>query len=233
MSYSFDTHTNISDPEAALEVLIGLAGVFIAIGLLTAAVCITFYLLRAIGVYKIAKRLKLTAPWLAFIPIANNYTLGKIAEAQVDEKKPLPYGVLLLIFRIASELIGYLIGFRVASFLINFIGRLIETEGNINEDEFVASFISLIASAVIISVIAFFVSVAYAVFYYIAHYKIYKLLTPQNAVALLILTILVSASEPIILFCLRNKQPIAPVAAAQPQIAPPESTDTPPEGNGN
>ena len=47
------------------------------------------YLCMAIGVYNIAVKSGLKKPWIAFIPIANHYLLGKLSITNTDETKDL------------------------------------------------------------------------------------------------------------------------------------------------
>ena len=73
----FDYLTELGLPEEAvsffLTVFIGVFAVSISIG-------IVIYLLEAIGVYKMAKSAEIKNPWLAFIPVANDWVFGTLAE---------------------------------------------------------------------------------------------------------------------------------------------------------
>lgn len=167
-----------------------------------AAIGITFYLLHAFGLYRMAKRLGIPAPGLAFVPIVNVFTLGKIAETPVNDKKTLPYGTLLLIFSIAQNVLAYVCVFR-------FIGSLVKYSDyyyggqlyNVTEAEIFALIGEFSLYVMLIALLA----ILYSVFTYIALYKTYKLFAPDNAALYLVLSILFGIATPIIIFCLRNK----------------------------
>lgn len=59
--------------------------------------------------------------------------------------------------------------------------------------------------------LAVIAAIVHAIFYYIALYTIFKDYAPNNAVLYLVLTLLVSGSDAVILFILRNKTPIPPM----------------------
>ena len=145
-----------------------------------------------------AKRLGIPAPGLAFVPIVNVFTLGKIAETPVNDKKTLPYGTLLLIFSIAQNVLAYICVFR-------FIGSLVKYSdyyyGNVTEAEIFALIGEFSLYVMLIALLA----ILYSVFTYIALYKTYKLFAPDNAALYLVLSILFGIATPIIIFCLRNK----------------------------
>lgn len=167
-----------------------------------AAIGIAFYLLYAFGVYRMAKRLGVPAPGLAFVPIVNVFTLGKIAETPVNGKKPLPYGALLLIFSIAQNVLAYLSVFR-------FVGSIIKYSeyyyGGQLYDVTEAEILALIGEFSLYIMLIAVLSIVYSIFTYVALYKAYKLFAPDNAALYIVLSILFSIATPIIVFCLRNK----------------------------
>lgn len=86
-----------------------LFGIIFAVVLYTAvmaAVCLALYILRAIGIYKMSKTAGVEYPWLSFIPVANSFTLGRLAERYHKNpiEKPAKYSVILLILHIIEKL---------------------------------------------------------------------------------------------------------------------------------
>ena len=77
---------------------IDLAGVIIT-AVVTAVVTLTLYVLRAIGLMRIAKKLGVGHRYLAWIPYANAYLLGECAEHSIarNGKKPTKWGLILLL----------------------------------------------------------------------------------------------------------------------------------------
>ena len=144
------------------------------------------YLLQAFGLYRMAQNLGLPSPWMAFVPVASSYLMGLIAEKDSNGKDTLKYSWILLISQIVSFVFsgGYsLVG--TFSFALGNIGALL-----------------------ILFVLSAIISIASAVFYYIALYRIYKLYDSDNAPIFIILSIFFSISVPVLLFILRNRQPI-------------------------
>ncbi len=59
----------------------GMMAMFAGLGFvlfIVAAIFIVFYVLFAIGLMKMAERMEIENPWLAWVPIANLYLLGKV-----------------------------------------------------------------------------------------------------------------------------------------------------------
>lgn len=173
-------------------------GYLLLLGLFALAVGLVFYLLQAVGLYKMGKTVGVSAPWLAFIPVVNVFALGKIAETPTEGKKPMKYGTILLLLNISSSLISNIMSFRIVNKIVEVISQFDET----NIEDFILD-IAVTASET--SVLTSVLSVIYVIFYYIALYKVFKLFSPDNATVFLVLSILFGIALPIIIFCLRNK----------------------------
>lgn len=67
--------------------------------IVTAVVMLVLFILRAIGLTKIAKKLGIGHRYLAWIPYANAYLLGECAEYSIKRngKKPAKWGLILLL----------------------------------------------------------------------------------------------------------------------------------------
>lgn len=144
------------------------------------------YLLQAFGLYRMAQNLGLPSPWMAFVPVASSYLMGLIAEKDSMGKRTLKYSWILLI----SQIISF--AFSGIYYLFTTIFLTLDNIG---------AFVIIIGLSAIISI-------ASAVFYYIALYRIYKLYDSDNAPLFIILSIFFSISMPVLLFILRNRQPI-------------------------
>ena len=90
--------------ESAATAGLAIVGIFF---LLAIGLSIAMYLFQAIGLYRMAKRLNIAAPALAFIPVANIYVLGRTASEPVYGKKRLPYGWILLGLTLLTNVISY------------------------------------------------------------------------------------------------------------------------------
>lgn len=83
----FGSLTKLGLPDETLG-LIKLQVRFLIISLvITAVVGLVFYLLEAIAGCKMAKSAQIKNPWLAFIPVANGWVYGTLAEKYKKEKR--------------------------------------------------------------------------------------------------------------------------------------------------
>ncbi len=110
--------------SAAAVVLI-VALIFFAIGLL---VTLAYYLIYSFGLYRVAKKLDVKYAFVAWIPLAQYYTLGKVAE-KCDErhgKIARPWGLYVLIGSVGASLLGGALG-AIASIasIIPLLGMII------------------------------------------------------------------------------------------------------------
>ena len=179
------------------------------------------YILVALANMKIAKKLGVKDGFLAFIPYAKTYLFGKLAEKDGEinhpEKKPIKWSVILLVARIAFELL-LILGVIViyAAVLIPLIGQSPEST------EFVLpvwSRIAVFAIAAGMCVLA----LSFSVLAYIVYYKVYHVMAGKNAWWMLLLTILFSpVAEIVILLVLAfsKKFPTARMPDSTPDEQP-------------
>ena len=74
------------------EVLASIIAVVIMVSTILFVFSIAGYILKAVGLYKLAEKRKIKNSSMAFFPVANNYLLGKITE----QIKLFSYFVLLI-----------------------------------------------------------------------------------------------------------------------------------------
>lgn len=166
-------------------------------------VSIVMYLLYAFGLYGMAKGAGIEMPWRGFIPFANTFLFGKIAERYVkkDGKRSAKFGGLLLAF----EILTLVLAFVTTAFVIGmiFVLATAESETELTNSIIVPMFAMLISCFVLMGV-----SIAYIVLYYVALWRIFTAYDYNNATVYFVLTIFFSFLGPIFLFVLRNKQPV-------------------------
>lgn len=104
----------------------------LVIWLISAVVSLTVtllaYLIYALGTYRLAKKLGVERAWLAWIPCAQYFTLGKVAE-KCDERRGLavkPWGLIMLLVSVgAVVLVTVLMGLgTLISMLLAPLGML-------------------------------------------------------------------------------------------------------------
>lgn len=226
--------------------IVGFLVVYMILWLVLMAFGIVSYILSSLGTYTIAKRRELNHPWMAWVPVLNLWILGSISDQY-------QYVVQDKIRNKRKWLIGLYIAYIVV-FLVSYIGIVVSA---------VASELSYSTNgeeALVVSVLVFLLGwllaaglgIAMSVIRYIAMYDLYRSCKPDNAALFLVLSILVSVTEPFFVFSCRKKdegmpprrprptgyipeqygyQPQAPVYPSQPMgYQPPEApTYRPPE----
>ena len=185
------------------EELAVFAGLMVVYFAFFGIVSIVMYLLNAFGLYGMAKKADIAMPWRGFIPFANTFLFGKIAERYVkkDGKRSAKFGGLLLAF----EILTLVLAFLTMAFAIGmiFVLATAESETELTNSIIVPMFAMLISCFVLMGV-----SIAFVVIYYVALWRIFTAFDYNNATVYFVLSILFSFLGPIFLFVLRNKQPV-------------------------
>ena len=177
----------------ALGMMGGVLAVFGAILMLILffafAFAVASYVLQGISLYTIAERRGLQHKWAAWVPVANNWLLGSIADqyqyvakGQIKNRRKVLLGVNIA--AIAVYFAGYVIGPVIVLLSGSAVASLVVT-------------LSKLAYGVVL--------VVWAVFYYIALYDLYQSCQPSNAVMYLVLSIVISVTLPFFVFACRKK----------------------------
>ena len=157
-----------------------LAAVFLGFLIVTLVLSVIFYLLNSFGLMRIAKRSNIKHSWLAFVPIANSYVLGKVAFS--DKLKP----ILFLFLNILSVLFSINIYYAIA-----------------------LSFINGSSSYPSSNVILNLFQLIYLIFFFYVMYKIYKKYSTKSTIILLFFVLTCGFLNPIFLFAIRNNDVIS------------------------
>lgn len=186
--------------EADLMVFASIIGVYFAfLGIIS----LVMYLLNAFGLYGMAKGSGISAPWRGFIPFANTFLFGKIAERYVkkDGKPSAKFGGLLLAFEILTLVLAVVtVAFAISMFFVLAVAE--------SETELAYSIVAPILAMLISCFVLMGVSITYIVLYYVALWRIFTAFDYNNATVYFVLSIIFSFLGPIFLFVLRNKQPV-------------------------
>lgn len=188
----------------AEDIAFGAFGVFYFIVMMIAlATSIGMYIMTAIGQYRMSQKCGIDKPWLAFIPVANTYNLGKLAE-RYDDGKPTvkKYSKILLGLNIATACSGIVLGVGEIFLIISTIG--LEASGSYYGGAALGGLMLFMLAALL----CFALAIVAAVFNYIALYRVYRIFAPDNAMLFLVLSIFVSISYPILMLVLSAKDPV-------------------------
>ena len=189
------------------ELLVALSAFSLALGI-SGVLGIALFVLKGLGLYRMAKGIGMSNSWLAFIPVANIYVLGSISQKYVkrDGTKSAKMGVILLLLYIAELIlaIALLIFFVISVVAIISNAELaIETESQMTMEMF-SSFIPVIALYFVLLAVA----ISYAVTFFVALWRIYSLYDGKNATVYLVLSILFGAITPVFLFVISKHTPV-------------------------
>ena len=175
------------------------------------------YIGMGLGGFRMARKIGMTNPWMFWIPMANVYAMGNLADQQASlcegrstafRKKMLAWNIVIicaaLLFVIA--MIPILVVATVHG-TMDENGTVTIPEAYMND--LVGPSLFFLFSLLVLLVL----SVIYLVVYYKVLYRIFKLYAPDGAVGLLILSIFVNAAIPAVFLILSGKEPALPMPA--------------------
>ena len=162
------------------------------------------YVLTALALYTIARRRGLKNPWLAWIPVADSWLLGSLSDQYryVVKGEHKSKRKILLFFRILASYLWVSLMALLLRLCFRAFGGVMQ--GTI-PDILIRQILHQAADLLIVVLPLIGISIAYAVFRYMALYDIYKSLDPDNCVLFLVLSILFGVTEPFFLFFSREK----------------------------
>lgn len=193
--------------ELFLSVYLVVVGVALLLSLIP-------YLLQSFGLYNMAKACGFANPWTAFIPYANTFTFGRIAEKYQKKNgtKSAKFGAILLTLQIVMVVV--LIAFVV--FMIALIGIAVAKGDEISEE----TVLTIIIPFLLMYLAILGVAIAYTVVYYVALWRIFAIFDNYNATTYTVLSIFFSILAPIFLFVVRKNPPVFdPMAQFKEQYA--------------
>lgn len=184
------------------------------------------YVLTALALYTIAKRRGINHPWLAWIPIANVWLLGCIADqyrsvalGEVKSRRKVLLGLEIAMEVIAIVVLVLCIGMMVSIFSVGL--ENLEMMDDAMASELLAAVLGPMVAMLLLCLPLLVIAIVYMVFYYIALLDIYKSCDSGNATLYLVLSILFSITQPIFLMICRNKDDGMPARQApQPVFTP-------------
>ena len=200
----FDYLAELGLPE---EVVSFFFTFFIGAIAVSAVIGIAIYLLESISVYKMAKSAEIKNPWLAFVPVANDWVFGTLAEKYKKKNgtKSARFGIILPVLEgiVLIETIALTI-FTVISVkeITGYALDAVNTSAEMAPEQFM-SLIPVIILYFALMAVAF----ANIIVFYVALWRIYSAFDKSNATLYIVLSVIFTISVPIILFIIRNRKP--------------------------
>lgn len=219
-----DAFSALDNPEILGSLIVG----WLVGGILASLYNLLVYILQSVGFYSVAKRRGIHHAWLGWIPVANMWVLGSIADQWrfVSKGKVTKNRRTLLVLQILIA-VFFVVLFIGAVFLVVSAADAM-MYGSDPSFEFMASAVVVLVAYFAMLVIAIILTV----FQYIALYGYFASCNPNNAVAFIVLGILFSFLLPYFIFFGRKGDlgmpPRQPVYQQPPvfQPAPPPAGNT-------
>ena len=179
-------------------------------------VCAAYaYVFVSLGGQRMARKVGMSNPWMFWIPCANVYAMGNLADTQATlcEGKNTTYRKKMLAWSIvvACAAIPWAIAYTVfmvaaaANGLLDENGVLITLDGASLEPLIGPTLFLLAVSLVFLALY-----IVYVVIYYKTLYRIYKLYAPDGAAGLVVLSVFVSVAIPAVFLSLSKREPVLP-----------------------
>ncbi len=179
-------------------------------------VCAAYaYVFVSLGGQRMARKVGMSNPWMFWIPCANVYAMGNLADTQASlcEGKNTTYRKKMLTWTIvvACAAIPWAIAYTVfmvaaaANGLLDENGVLITLDGASLEPLIGPTLFLLAVSLVFLALY-----IVYVVIYYKTLYRIYKLYAPNGAAGLVVLSVFVSVAIPAVFLKLSEREPVLP-----------------------
>ena len=210
MDAYYNSYTSAEDSLAIVIILIALFAIFISF-----AVAIVTYIFTALSMQTIAKKRGIDKAFFAWIPVANSWLMGKIADdvnlCRRNKKTNFARNILILM------IVFY------AIYFFYFFCEFFSTFLAFSAPHSVSAVFGAIA--ILFSFIYFGVAIAQSVYAYMAMYRIYYGYAEEHATLYLVLSILVPISTPFLLFSIRNRELLPPDPTTFVQNGYPEYPD--------
>ena len=177
---------------------------------------VAVYVLTALSLYTIAQRRGLSRPWLAWIPVVSSWILGSLSDQYryVVKGENRSKRKFLLVMSILSAVLSTVVCVMCVVVAVQAVFGVMQ---GFQEDYLVRMVMEYVVSLLGLLLVQLGVMIAYAVIRYMALYDVYKSLDPANSVLYLVLSILVSTTEPFFLFFNRNKDTGMPPRRPAPE----------------
>ena len=184
--------------EALAALITGLMGIPASL------IQIAAYVLSSLALYTIANRRGLNHAWLSWIPVANVWILGSIADqyryvarGEIKSKRKVLLTLNIISAVLTAVMVSLCIGAAVGAFSGAIMGR--------SEDVIMRNLLSNLAGMLVLIVPILGVAIAAAIIRYMALYDLYSSCDPDNKTVFLVIGILFGITEPVFLFLCRNK----------------------------
>ena len=215
MSFDFNYYGDLEHFDGLLPMFAIFGSVILVAIILGSLFGFAVHVIRALAIYHIAKRRGLKNPWLAWIPVGQEWIIGSLSDQYqyLTHEKNRNRRKILLILSLTAMVICW--GSTASGF--SRIFYFLEAYGTHLPYEDIAEMIFPMTGTMLLGMISSCVGIAAFVFRQISMYDLYRSCDPKNAIPYLVFGILFSILEPIFLMILRNRDDGMPPRKADPE----------------
>lgn len=185
-------------------------------GAVGAGIALVLFLLQGAGLYVMARRAGLKKKWLAFVPFASTFYLGKLAgETHLFGQKMKRAGLYAMLAQIVFALFMLAVLIVEAILFVQYKEYIVYNTDELTGMLTGISWANLPAEAqpmytfyLISDYISGTLSLVQAVLVFLLVMTLYRKYAPKNYMLLSMLEIFVPASKAIVIFVLRNREPV-------------------------
>ncbi len=179
---------------AQLDALLSLAFMaFLVVLTVVMVIAAAVYVLNGIAYYKLAKASRVSHAWLSWIPIANSFLIGRLADT-IDQKngeKKCRAVIMVTVNALSAVFFLISLGF-FANVVLSFLFTL-QRFSPVTSDLLLRTLqgnLPMISFGLVFLILAFALYVWYLVVYILAHVSIYRAYASQRWIPFLVFTIL-------------------------------------------
>lgn len=169
---------------------------------------VILFVLQAVGIFYMSKRLEIKNSYFAFIPFLSEFAFGRISEKYIKRngKKSAKFSFLLCVSAVIEAVIG-IIFFVVSKLAIEDI--LANAQNAIENDaEMTIEMFSAVVPVVAVFLIWATVVLLYKTIYFVALWRLLKIYNPKNATLLTVFSVIFAFLPEIFIFINRKNQPV-------------------------
>lgn len=176
---------------------------------------LVIWVFRSLSLYTIGKRRGLKNPWLAWVPVGQEWIIGSASDQYqyLTQGKNRNRRKILLILSLTATVVGWVSAALGYSRVFNYL----EAYGSHLPYDAVAEMIFPMTGTMLLGVASAGIGIAAYVFRQISMYDLYRSCDPKNAIPYLVFGILFGVLEPVFLMILRNRDDGMPPRKAAPE----------------
>lgn len=201
-------------PEELLNVLVG---IILISAVLVLVLAFVIWIFRSVALYSMAKRRWIKNPWLAWLPMGNDWILGSLADQYryVTESRTQNRRIWLVAMQ------GVVLLIEVMAFGIALAEGLQMGLAGTDMTEQIGFTVVRAMGTGLLGLLVSVLSITHFVFRLLSLYQVYMSCNPKNAGVYLVFSALVPVTEPFFLFANRKKEDGMPPRKEQiPEMLP-------------